>query len=151
MPANSSSSPSNVITHAEQCMPLTLNTCFAISISSCEFEVTAVHAHRAGVAEVPVSGACRDADSDLASFGQAPLEPDRGDYEAARTTGCAAGYNSHAYRFAGRSFDQVRGVPGVGGLDRDRSVRVRLGGRDILIVAAGLGDRHRGRVEEIGK
>src|SRR5713226_288587 len=109
MPANSSSSPSNVITHAEQCMPLTLNTCFAISISSGEFEVTAVHAHRAGVPQVPVSRACRNADRDLASFGQASLEPDRRDYESARATGGTAGDNSQAHWFARWSLDQVRG------------------------------------------
>src|SRR5260370_8766434 len=108
MPASSSSSPSNVITHAEQCMPLTLNTCFAMSSSSGELEVTAVHAHRAGVPQVPVGGACRNADRDLASFGQAPLEPDRGDDKAPRAPSATAGDNGQSHQLAGLRFDQVR-------------------------------------------
>src|SRR5216683_95577 len=123
MPASSSSSPSNVITHAEQCMPLTLNTCFATSSSSNELEVAAVHAHRAGVPQVPVGGARRNADRDLARFGQAPLEPDRGDYKASCAPGGTTRNNGQAHRLAGRSFDQVRRVAAVGSLDRDRTVR----------------------------
>src|SRR5216684_2334018 len=113
MPANSSSSPSSVITHAEQCMPLTLNTCFAISLSSIELEVAAVHAHRAGVPEVSVGGACRNGDRGLAGLGQGPLETDRGDHEAPCTSRRTAADNSQGDRLAGWSLDQVRGVAGV--------------------------------------
>src|SRR5712692_7904320 len=138
MPANSSSSPSNVITHAEQCMPLTLNTSFVIFVSSGELEVTAVHAHRAGVPQVPVSGACGNADRDLARLGQDPLKPDRGDHEAPCTSGRTVAHNSQADRLAGRSFDQVRGIAGVVDLDRDRSVCVRLSRGDVLRAATRL-------------
>src|SRR5713226_6115254 len=100
MPANSSSSPSNVITHAEQCMPLTLNTCFAICISSGELEVTAVHAHRACVTKIPVGGASGDVDRDLASLRQAPLVPHRGDDKSPRTPGGPAGHYRQDDRLA---------------------------------------------------
>src|SRR6266852_9390849 len=144
MPANSSSSPSNVITHAEQCMPLTLNTCFAISFSSGELEVTAVHAHRAGVSQVPVGGASRNVDRDLAGLRQGPLKPDRRDYESPCATGRAIADDSQADRLAGWRLDQVWGVAGVVDPDRDCSVGVRLS-CDLWRTAAGLGQRHRSR------
>src|SRR2546425_4979644 len=112
-----------------------------ISISSGELEVTAVHAHRAGVAQVSVSGASRNIDRDLAGLGQGPLKPDRRDYESPRATGRPVANNRQADRLAGWSFDQVWGVAGVVDLDRDSSVCVRLS-CDLWRTAARLGQRH---------
>src|SRR5712691_9095517 len=139
MPANSSSRPSNVITHAEQCMPLTLNTCLAIPISSGELEVTAVHAHRAGVSQVSVSSASRNADRDLPGLGQGPLEPYRRDYETSRAASRAVGHNRQGDGLARRSLDQVGRVARVVDVDRYCSVGVRLGGWDVLRASASLG------------
>src|SRR6266702_8151861 len=97
-----------------------------ISISSGELEVTAVHAHRAGVPQVSVSGARRNIDDGLTSLGQGPLVANRGDDEAPGATGCAVAHNCQADRLAGWRLDQVWGVAGVVDLDRDCSVCIRM-------------------------
>src|SRR6266487_6172028 len=107
-----------------------------ISISSGELEVTAVHAHRAGVPQVSVGGACRNIDSGLTGLGQGPLVANRGDHETPSATGRAVAHNCQAHWLAGWRPDQIWGVAGVVDLDRDRSVCVRLS-CDLWRTAAG--------------
>src|SRR5713101_4662057 len=109
-----------------------------ISISSGELEVTAVHAHRAGVAQVSVSGASRNIDRGLTGLGERPLVANRGDDEAPGATGRAVAHDCQADRLAGWRLDQVWRVAGVVDLDCDSSVCVRLS-CDLWRTAASLG------------